>query len=583
MPPSTSDQSDADLIRARFGGPVTSLHERHWTLQVRGDEIADIAFDGVTLLRAIRPVIRDRDWNTVPVQVREVSRSPGGLTTVVSFDDGEIRFDGTITLSITAHTLTVDFTGEALSDCETNRAGLVVLHPAADAGNRTDVTHTDESVQHAIWPVEINPHQPFRDVAGFGWTRHGVTAALTLSGEVFETEDQRNWTDASFKTYSTPLDRPFPVANAVGTMIQHTATLHASGTPIGRRTTPDEIIITDTAVGQIPPIGLGAALYPPADPLPRSEPCFEAVLIELTGDEDRWPDLLEVADAQATALHCGLDVRIVTGNPQSVDRCVRSLPPHVTRLGAFDPDSHISTQPLWTALRTSAAAAGIPAALVGGTRAHFTEFNRRLHDIPADVGELTFSLTPQMHAREIPHIIDSLTTQTVVARNAVRLARGRPVHVGPITLARRFNAVATSGVLSPQANAEHAVDPLLNTEFAAAWTLGSVSALSRPGIAGLCYFETGGPRGVEDRDLQKPIGKLLRLLAGMRNRPVLQTDSPADLAALAVGQQHGAAEVLIADLSGRPRAIAVHRGYHTETVDLPPWGLLHLRGAYQRD
>jgi hypothetical protein len=586
MPRSTSDEQPLDVIRARSGGPVTSLQERRWTLQVRGDEVADIAFDGVMLIRAIRPVIRDRDWNTVPAQVHEVSQSSGTLTTELSFDDGVIRFDGTIKLSITAETLTVDFTAEILNNCDTNRAGLVVLHPATDAGNRIDVTHTDGSVQNASWPVEINPHQPFRDVAGFGWTKHGVTAALTLSGEVFETEDQRNWTDASFKTYSTPLDRPFPVGNKAGAVIHQTATLHASSRRIGRLTTrpADTVTVTDAVVGRIPPISLGAALYPPVDLLPgRQASSYDAVLVELTGDEDQWPELLDSAAAQAMSLQCGLDVRIVTDDPQSVNRWVRILPPQVTRLGAFDPTNHLSTQPLWTALRTSVAAAGIQPALVGGTRAHFTELNRRLRDIPADVRELTFSLTPQMHAIEIPHIVESVATQGTVARNAVRLAGGRPVLVGPITLARRFNAVATSGLSSPEAAAECAIDPLLNTDFAAAWTLGSVSALSRPGIAGLCYFETSGPRGVEDHELQKPVGKLLRLLASMRDRPVLQTDSPVDLAALAAGQPHSAADLLIADLSGRPRVITVRRGSDTERVDLPPWGVVQCSGTDQRD
>jgi D-apionolactonase len=32
-------------------------------------------------------------------------------------------------------------------------------------------------------------------------------------------EDQRNWTDASFKTYSTPLELPFPVEVAAGERI----------------------------------------------------------------------------------------------------------------------------------------------------------------------------------------------------------------------------------------------------------------------------------------------------------------------------------------------------------------------------
>lgn len=29
-------------------------------------------------------------------------------------------------------------------------------------------------------------------------------------------EDQRNWTDASYKTYPTPLDNPFPINVDVG-------------------------------------------------------------------------------------------------------------------------------------------------------------------------------------------------------------------------------------------------------------------------------------------------------------------------------------------------------------------------------
>ncbi|MEJ0031488.1 MAG: hypothetical protein WDO15_14435 [Bacteroidota bacterium] len=36
-------------------------------------------------------------------------------------------------------------------------------------------------------------------------------AELQFEGDIFETEDQRNWGDDSFKTYSTPLSRPYPV------------------------------------------------------------------------------------------------------------------------------------------------------------------------------------------------------------------------------------------------------------------------------------------------------------------------------------------------------------------------------------
>ena len=38
-------------------------------------------------------------------------------------------------------------------------------------------------------------------------------------------EDQRNWTDASFKTYGTPLKNPSPVEVKAGTKISQTFAL----------------------------------------------------------------------------------------------------------------------------------------------------------------------------------------------------------------------------------------------------------------------------------------------------------------------------------------------------------------------
>ncbi len=61
------------------------------------------------------------------------------------------------------------------------------------------------------FPEEISPHQPFRDIRAMHWKiTDSMEAHLYFEGDVFETEDQRNWTDASYKTYSTPLDQPYP-------------------------------------------------------------------------------------------------------------------------------------------------------------------------------------------------------------------------------------------------------------------------------------------------------------------------------------------------------------------------------------
>ncbi len=46
---------------------------------------------------------------------------------------------------------------------------------------------------------------------------------------MFETEDQRNWTDASFKTYGTPLELPFPVSIENGTRVRQSVRLRFVG------------------------------------------------------------------------------------------------------------------------------------------------------------------------------------------------------------------------------------------------------------------------------------------------------------------------------------------------------------------
>src|SRR5699024_8620095 len=86
-------------------------------------------------------------------------------------------------------------------DLLTNRAGLVVLHPPALAGSELTVVHSSGDTTHTRFPSDIAPHQPAVDIVSL--ESRGVRVAF--EGDTFEMEDQRNWTDASYKTYSRPL------------------------------------------------------------------------------------------------------------------------------------------------------------------------------------------------------------------------------------------------------------------------------------------------------------------------------------------------------------------------------------------
>jgi hypothetical protein len=191
----------------------------------------------------------------------------------------------------------------------------------------------------------------------------------------------------------------------------------------------------------------------------------------------------------------------------------------------------MSEPSLWDALVAGARARGIAADLVGGTRAHFAELNRRHGALP-DLPALTVSITPQMHATETAQLVESIAMQAVVARDAVRIAAGRPVHVGPVTLRARFNAVATTSSapdtredIGDGYGAEFvpgATDDRQSSPALLAWTVASAAALSAQGVASIAYFESWGPRGVHGF----PVATAIGWLNGLSGAALLASSAP---------------------------------------------------------
>lgn len=191
-----------------------------WSLEVRGDELADVRCDGSVVLRAVRAVARDEDWATAWPRETAVETCEDALTLHLHIADLGLDLAGTVRVTADGDRLTVDLDLTALTDSPANRIGLVVLHPPQLAGTALQVAHPDGSVSELAFPVQVSPHQPAKGIAGLAWESDGVPLRLDLAGDVFEMEDQRNWTDASYKTYSRPLDLPFPYTVAAGERVR---------------------------------------------------------------------------------------------------------------------------------------------------------------------------------------------------------------------------------------------------------------------------------------------------------------------------------------------------------------------------
>jgi hypothetical protein len=547
--PLTNDQPErSPSLQARLAPPLRVLSAGPWSAELVGDELAHIRYAGRPVLRAVKAVVRDQDWRTPQPSVRnvEVTQDDDGVQVrwAVAFAGYGVEYGGLLTAGFTPTSLEISFEGTAARAFRSNRIGLVVLHPPADAGRDITVEHPDGGSTATQFPRDISPHQPFMDVAALEWADAGTAFRLSFTGEVFETEDQRNWTDASFKTYSTPLSRPFPVDVAAGDTVRQSILLESAtlepqeavevAAIASLGDAADKPVLVSARIGdemgRVPALAVGAGPQP--DLLP-AVPGLDAVLVELVEEQgdaapsdsarSGWAARLQAAVAAAAVHGAGLDIRAVTPDPVGA---VADLVPYLAqakRLAFFHPGSHLTEPDTWPELKASLCAAGFSGELLTGVRSHFTELNRSSGRTPSDSDALTFSITPQMHSTETGHIIDSVAMHRLVAMNGLRLGGGRPLHVGPVTLLPRFNAVATSGV-----DAEAEADELQGEPFTAAWTLASISAFTLEGVASVSYFEASGPRGISDAAGRlNPAGELLRELAALRSGVVLNVDCVA--------------------------------------------------------
>jgi hypothetical protein len=131
------------------------------------------------------------------------------------------------------------------------------------------------------------------------------------------------------------------------------------------------------------------------------------------------------------------------------------------------------------------------------------------------IDAVTFAITAEVHAADESSVMETLEAQPMVVHTAGFRAGGMPVIVSPVTFKMRHNPYATGPwpVLRPGE-----LPPLVQERqmslFAAAWTAGSLKALSESGARSLTYFETSGWRGVMETAGGSPLPEKFRSLPG---------------------------------------------------------------------
>ncbi|MBE7539051.1 MAG: hypothetical protein HS122_11630 [Opitutaceae bacterium] len=558
-------------------------------------EVCNVHAGRFEILRGINVRVRDRYWTTVPALISDLSIEQRDKVFEVRFSArclaGDIDFGWQGRIRGADGSLAYEFEGEARSRFERNRIGFCVLHSARVAGEACELEHVGGGRRNAFFPRDISPHQPFLNLRSISHEfAPGQRVEARMEGDDFEMEDQRNWTDASFKTYCTPLALPRPVLVAKGTCIRQRIEVRLTGAitnaPRGfifpwMPPPVVEIHVDQSSGHRTPSLGIIWNAGVPTKFI--SEVLRPMRLDHLRVDlklnqasfRDRLSEAVSASETTETQLELAL---VVDADAESqVSECLahlRTLTPQpvIARWLIFHESSDCTPPELVEMLRKHVAVTSFAAPVGGGSRENFAELNRE-PGIGLAADFIAYGLNPQVHAFDADSLIETLAVQGATVENARRVSGGRPVVVSPVTLTPRCRPDATRRAPFPHpGETSFREDSRHGTLFGAAWTLGSLASLAAQGAASATYYETVGPNGVVDSEGRLlPVGEVFRKISISAGGVVMRTQSshPNHAAAYAV-EKDGVCRLTIANLKRVPQRVRIIAVNDIHALDLAP-------------
>ena len=511
------------------------------------------------LLRMIYFALRDEQWGTVPLVITEqdIQTTAEGFT--VHYRAQNQRQEKVIVDWECALTGSSDgsvefrIRGTFRETFRSQRAGFCVLHPLQSTRGQSFTVTTPEGAEVTYrFPTHIAPHQPATNIRAMHWTTAGgVACALEFAGDVFEMEDQRNWTDASYKTYCTPLDRPAPVTYQSGDVVEQRVGFRLLS-PAKAVPTDDQVQIhwegtktTDwPTVGSCVPLDLDE--FDPASvellqPLPLSS--LRADLRWGTlGWEQQWHRIRTFAQRLGKPLHLVLHYQEGDTN-QLLTRLATDVTPTTLEAISVVKANQAIASDAWLRSLTPLLRKHFAGVKIGiGTAYYFTLLNRNRPDL--SLADFTFyANSAQVHAFDEASIVETLAGQADTVVSTRQFAPNCPVRVSPVDLHARFNPDAAA----PETNAltyAFPPDPRQKSLFAAGWLVGCLSALANAGAAHVDFFDLFGTRGLVHNGQPHPTYRVLRRILNHQPQQMVSVSSSNPLAVSVLGIENSSERFL---------------------------------------
>ena len=562
-----------------------------------------IRYGGIEMIRAISFIVRDKNWATYTPALSNLLIEEDGDSFAISYDaetkdkDQALRYSAVIQGSADG-SIKFAAQGAAVTDFITNRTGFVVLHPIAGvAGQPARVETADGKILDTKFPDLISPAQPIMNMRAITHEfAAGAKVICRMEGDIYEMEDQRNWMDASYKTYIRPLAKPWPYTLKAGDRLAQKVSLRIEGKVAASGGKAKAVTVrVGKKLGTVPPLGVGLA---PEDAMSAAKAAALLSKIKpayvichhdprLGHDQKSLKAMLKVAQALKAEAWLEAVVTKVGGFEEEI----AALGKIVSRLKSpfkavfLSPASDMkSTQPTgpWPPCPPLAdiyklARLLFPGARIGGgMMSYFTEINRKRP--PAEHADfIIFTNSALVHASDDRSVTEGLEALPAMAKSVRAFIGGKPFVVGPSAIGMRFNPYGAA----PQANpkdvrqAMNRNDPRRRGLIGVAWDLAYFAHFARSGAEAIALGGLTGPFGAVYSkntwpqawfDKHKgvyPVFHILRGLARLKGADLLDTtiSRPRDVQALAARRADGKMELWIANLTGDPVTVDIGRKF----------------------
>lgn len=491
-------------MRKLVAGPLTMEYSEGslWNVSNGSEEV----------IRRIYLVFQDINWTSRPFVIKDETWQIANRSFIAtikmqgSHDAQDLSVELEISGSETGE-ITYGFQAFTVVSFLRNRLGLCLLHPVEGlAGRECDLTKVDGAVEKSKFPNEISPNQPFLNLSGISHRlKSGQVVTVKFDGEIFETEDHRNWSDASYKTYCTPISLPFPAQVSLGEVLNQKITISISGENNSRILANENqgaVITVGSKEIELPEIGLGLNEDPAhlsaSEYLGFEDLAIKHLRLSLSGTSQSR-SVVEKALLVTKQLRVNLDVAITAKSLEQLNVVLESVVEFKDQIRSFYIFSASDKTTPLEFIQVAEESLGDKFKIVGGTDLYFTELNRN-QGVVDFVDQVNFSINPQVHSFDDRTLIQNIATQKSMAKNAYRIAKGKKIRIGPITLRPRHDSNATqpdedvSNTTLPSS-----VDARQRTWFAEGWTAMSIRSLTESeSISTLTYFETLGWQGLRE-------------------------------------------------------------------------------------